>query len=120
MKRTGKTNPRLTDLIRTLRTASGENEANIWREIARRLDTSGRNYAEVNIGKINRYAQEGEIILVPGKVLGSGVLEHSVKVAALNFSDSAREKITQASGDCMTIEELLTANPKGSQVRILR
>lgn len=120
MKRTGKTNPRLADLIRMLRSVSLESEAQIWREIAKRLDTSSKNYAEVNIGKINRYAQEGEIILVPGKVLGSGVLEHSVRVAALNFSDSAREKITEASGDCMTIEELVTANPKGSRVRILR
>ncbi len=120
MKRTGKTNPRLTDLIRMLRSASHESEAQIWREIAKRLDTSSSNYAEVNIGKINRYAQEGEIILVPGKVLGSGLLEHSVRVAALNFSDSAREKIAQASGDCMTIEELVSANPKGSRVRILR
>jgi large subunit ribosomal protein L18e len=120
MKRSGKTNPRLTNLIRMLRSASHENEANIWREIAGRLDTSSCNYAEVNIGKINRYANADEIILVPGKVLGSGVLDQSVRVAALNFSDSAREKITQASGDCMTIEELVAANPNGSRVRILR
>ncbi|MCP1662242.1 MAG: 50S ribosomal protein L18e [Methanocalculus sp. MSAO_Arc1] len=120
MKRTGKTNPRLDEVIRMLRTASNTNEATIWREIACRLDTSSRNYAEVNIGKINRYAQGGEIILVPGKVLGSGVLDQSVRVAALNFSESAREKIIQASGDCMTIEELVMANPQGSRVRILR
>ncbi|MBR1368513.1 50S ribosomal protein L18e [Methanocalculus chunghsingensis] len=120
MKRSGKTNPRLVNLIRMLKSASHENEASIWREIARRLDTSSSNYAEVNIGKINRYAQAGEIILVPGKVLGSGILDQSVRVAALHFSDSAREKIVQAEGDCMTIEELVSANPAGSRVRILR
>ena len=43
-----------------------------------------------------------------------------VKVAALNFSDAAREKIMEANGTCMTIEELVAANPKGSRVRILR
>lgn len=120
MKRSSKTNPRLENLIRMLKTASHTNQAHIWREIAGRLDTSSRHYAEVNIGKINRYAQGDEIILVPGKVLGSGVLDQSVRVAALNFSESAREKITQASGDCMTIEELVMENPRGSRIRILR
>jgi large subunit ribosomal protein L18e len=115
-----KTNPRLTQLISLLKDTSREQEANIWREIASRLETPGRNYAEVNISKINRYANEGETILVPGKVLGGGVLESSVQVAALNFSESAVNKIRDAQGQCMTIEELLQNNPKGSRVRILR
>jgi len=117
---TGKTNPRLASLIVLLKNTSRENEAKIWREIASRLETSGRNYAEVNLSKINRYANNGETILVPGKVLGSGVLEQSVKVAALNFSASATSKIRDAKGQCMTIEQLLADNPKGSGVRILR
>jgi large subunit ribosomal protein L18e len=115
-----KTNPRLTSLISLLKNKSRENEAKIWREIASRLETPNRNYAEVNLSKINRYAQNGEIIIVPGKVLGSGVLEQSVRVAALNFSAAATSKIKDAKGQCMTIEQLITDNPKGSGVRILR
>jgi large subunit ribosomal protein L18e len=110
-----KTNPRLTTLIALLKNKSRENEAKIWREIASRLETPNRNYAEVNLSKINRYAQDGETIIVPGKVLGSGTLEQSV-----NFSASATSKITDAKGQCMTIEQLLRDNPKGSGVRILR
>jgi large subunit ribosomal protein L18e len=53
-------------------------------------------------------------------VLGSGALSQSVKVAALNFSASATSKIRDAKGQCMTIEQLLRDNPKGSGVRILR
>jgi large subunit ribosomal protein L18e len=115
-----KTNPRLSNLILLLKNTSRENEAKIWREIANRLETSNRNYAEVNLSKINRYAQDGETIIVPGKVLGSGALSQSVKVAALNFSASATSKIRDANGQCMTIEQLLQDNPKGSGVRILR
>jgi len=116
-----KTNPRLSNLIMLLKNTSRENEAKIWREIAGRLETPNRNYAEVNLSKINRYAHNGETILVPGKVLGSGVLEQqSVRIAALNFSESATSKIRDAKGQCMTIEQLLKDNPKGSGVRILR
>jgi large subunit ribosomal protein L18e len=115
-----KTNPRLINLINLLKRTSSENGANIWREIADRLEKPGRNYAEVNIGKINRYASSGETVIVPGKVLGSGVLEMPVNVAALQFSSSASSKIRGASGSCMTIEELVQNNPKGSSIRILR
>ncbi|RXE55184.1 50S ribosomal protein L18e [Methanoculleus taiwanensis] len=119
-KSVNKTNPRLTSLIVMLKDASRTHEAKIWREIAKRLDSPRQNYAEVNISKIRRYANEGETILVPGKVLGSGLLDLPVKVAALNFSESAVSKITGADGTCMTIEELVRDNPTGSRVRILR
>ena len=116
----GKTNPRLLTLITRLKETSRKNEVGIWRDIADRLEAPSRNYAEVNISKINRYASGGETILVPGKVLGTGVLEQPVVVAALNFSGSAQSKIQGAKGACMTIEELLVKNPTGSRVRILR
>ncbi|MDD1708250.1 MAG: 50S ribosomal protein L18e [Methanoregulaceae archaeon] len=115
-----KTNPRLTSLISLLKTTSRENEVNIWRDIADRLEAPSKNYAEVNLSKINRYAANGETIIVPGKVLGTGMLEMSVRVAALNFSEAASEKIREAQGECMSIEQLISANPKGSKVRILR
>jgi large subunit ribosomal protein L18e len=115
-----KTNPRLTNLIALLKETARTNEASVWRDIAMRLEAPSRNYAEVNVGKINRYALQGETILVPGKVLGTGVLNQPVQIAALNFSKSAVGKIENAQGACMTIEELLSSNPKGSRIRILR
>jgi large subunit ribosomal protein L18e len=115
-----KTNPRLNNLIVLLKEAARTNQASIWRDIAVRLEAPSRNYAEVNVGKINRYAAKGETILVPGKVLGTGVLNQPVQIAALNFSKSAVGKIQDAQGACMTIEELLSSNPQGSRIRILR
>lgn len=119
-KKYDKSNPHLSDLIRLLKQASNENEVQIWRDIAIKLEKPRKLYAEVNVSKINRYAQEGETLLVPGKVLGSGILETRVTVAALNFSDAATSKIVGASGECMSIEDLVAKNPKGSHIRILR
>ena len=119
-KRHEKTNPRLLTLITTLKEASRTNEVALWRDIANRLESPRRNYAEVNISKISRYASGGDTLLVPGKVLGTGALDQAVVVAALNFSGSAETKIRGAKGACLTIEELLAKNPTGSRVRILR
>lgn len=52
----------------------------------------------VNLYKIEKYSKEGDIIVVPGKVLGIGSLSHKVTVVALDFSKSALKKINNAGG----------------------
>jgi large subunit ribosomal protein L18e len=76
--------------------------------------------AEVNVGRIARYTKEGETVAVPGKILGTGTIEHKITVAAMNFSKEAKDKILNAGGKCMTIEDLLKANPKGTKIKLMR
>ena len=115
-----KTNPRIVSLILTLKERANANAAPIWKDIARRLEMPSRNYAAVNISKINRHTAKDDVLLIPGKVLGAGLLDHPVTVAALNFSESAAKKITEAGGKCLSLEEIMEANPKGSGIRIFR
>ena len=115
-----KTNPRIISLILTLKERANENSAPLWRDIAKRLEMPSRNYAAVNISKINRHTADDDVLLIPGKVLGAGLLDHPVTVAALTFSDSAVDKITEAGGKCLSLEEIMEANPKGSGIRIFR
>ena len=114
-----KTNPYLVNLIIKLKKKSNEENVKIWRDVAERLNRPTRRRAEVNISKINRYSKENETVLVPGKVLGSGKLDHKVTVAALAFSKNAKNKIKKAGGRCISIDTLLEENPKGSNVRIM-
>lgn len=109
-----KTVPRLQKLIRNLRKLSREKNIKMWRVIADELEKSTRRRRRVNIEKINRVTKEGETIIVPGKVLGDGEIDHKINVAAYQFSENAKNKL-----NCMTIEELIEKNPKGSKVRII-
>jgi len=118
-RRTEITNPDLLRLIRFLRKKSRENEAAIWRRIAEMLSKPKRRRIAVNVSRINRYSKENDEVVVPGKVLGAGVINHPVKVAAFAFSDKARSKIIKAKGKCLTIPELAEMNPKGSNVKII-
>jgi len=118
-KRTKITNPELLSLIRFLKKKSTENEAAIWRRVAEMLSKPKRRRIAVNISRICRYTKENDEVIVPGKVLGSGVINHPVKVAAFAFSDQARSKIIKAKGKCLTIPELAEMNPKGSNVKII-
>ena len=115
-----KTNPRIPLLIDALKEKARSNDAPIWRDMAKRLETPGRNYAAVNLSKINRHSDESEMIIVPGKVLGAGSLAHAVTIAAVGFSATAQEKITNAGGKYMTIEQMMDENPKGSKIKILK
>ena len=90
----------------------------MWKEIARRLAIKRRR-AEVNISKIDRYAKDGETIVVPGVVLGNGDITKKVKIAALRFSKSAKEKLLKAGCEVLTLEELLSENPEGKNTRIM-
>jgi len=119
MKRTGPTDINLRRLIRYLRKKSNEENVKIWKDIAWRLERPRRQRAEVNISRINRYTKEGDMVVVPGSVLGAGNLDHKVIVAAWKFSEKAKEKIIQAGGEAITIEELIERNPKGSGVIIM-
>lgn len=114
-----KTNPKITELIRHLKEKSYQEDVAIWKDVAKRLERSTRRRAEVNISKINRHSSPDETILVPGKILGSGELNHKVNVVALNFSKKAEEKIDAAGGKCLEILEILDENPKGSKIRII-
>jgi len=115
-----KTNIRLIQLIEDLKTYSREHKASVWKEIRRRLESPSKNHCEVNLSRINRNTKLSDIIVVPGKVLGAGVLDHAVTVAAVNFTDLARKKIIATGGTVITIEELLRTLSKGSNVKIIR
>jgi large subunit ribosomal protein L18e len=118
MKKIQKTNPNLVSLIKLLQTEGYHNNVPLWIDISKRLSRPTRHKAEVNLSKINRYTEEGETVIVPGKVLGAGVLDHTVIVSAFAFSQSAREQIN-AKGRTLTIQELLKENPQGKGVKIL-
>ena len=117
VKRTGPSNYQLQQLL--LELEGRALESSFWKRVAKDLNKPSRQRRTVNLYKIDRYARDGETILVPGKVLSVGNLNKKVSVAALNFSTEAKDKITQAKGTILTIQELLQQNPQGKKVRIL-
>lgn len=114
-----KSNPNLISLIYNLRKQSYEEGVAIWKDVAVKLEKPTRNHAEVSIEHINKHTEEGEAVVVPGKVLSDGKLDHKVTVAALGFSKNAQAKIAKAGSEAISIAELAERNPKGSNVKIM-
>lgn len=119
MKKIRATNPELIETIRFLKNQSKEKKVGIWMSIAELLAKSRRERIAVNISRLNRYTKRNETVVVPGKVLGAGEMDHPITVAAFAFSQKAREKIKKARGKCLSIPELIKKNPKGSNIKII-
>ena len=115
VKRTGPTNKELASLIEDLKKLSLAEKAPIWKRIAKDLAKPTRQRRVVNIAKLNRFTKANELVIVPGKVLGTGDLDHDITVAAWQFSGSAQDKIKTI----LSIKELMKKQPKGKGVRIL-
>lgn len=112
----GTTNYQLMNLLSEL---SESRENNLWRRIVKDLQKPSRQRRMVNLYKIDKFARDGETIIVPGKVLSVGEMTKKVDVAAFNFSAEAKRKIIGAKGKTMSILELFKSNPEGKKVRIL-
>lgn len=117
--RSGPTDPNTRALINALRKTSAKHDARIWKRVAEIIAYPSRKRPTVNVGKIGRYTNAGDIIVVPGKVLGSGIMPHKVTVAALNASATARSAIVGAGGSLISIDELMAKVPKGKGINII-
>lgn len=118
-QRTGPTNPLLKELIVELKRRGSEQSASLWRRIATDLEKPTRQRREVNLSKISRYAKPNEVIVVPGKVLGSGMLEHKLTISAYQFSEQAKDKIQKSGAKIVSLLELSKEKPDGKGIRII-
>jgi large subunit ribosomal protein L18e len=108
-------NPLLKKEIESLSKAGVEKP--VWKAVAKGLNRPRRRRYEVNLSRLERFAAQGETIIVPGIVLGEGELKKRITVAALKFSADARRKIEKSGGRCISIEEASKYEP--SKVRIM-
>ncbi len=117
VKRTGPTNYQTQTIIAEIEPKA--HESRFWKRIVQDLKKPTRQRRVVNVYKIDKFAKEGETIIVPGKVLSVGELSKKVDVAALQFSEGAKQKILDAQGKILTISELFKQNPDGKKIKIL-
>ncbi|MCL7384800.1 MAG: 50S ribosomal protein L18e [Thaumarchaeota archaeon] len=91
-------------------------ESRFWRAI---LKEASKPRRVVNVYRLNRYTKGGEVVFVPGKLLGFGNIDHPVTVSAFAFSKSAYEKVIRAGGNVLSMEDFMKLYPKGRGVKII-
>ena len=90
----------------------------IWKKVSKKLSGPRRERIEANLYRINKKTKENDVIVVPGKVLGIGEIDHKLTIACLDCSKTARKKIETSGSKLLSIEELLEQNPDGRDVKV--
>ena len=114
-----KSNSELVNTVEELKRASRENDAPIWKSIAKRLEGPNRNWPVVNVSKIEYNVSKNGKVVIPGKLMGGGTLSKKVTVSAYSFTKSAVEKIEDAGGKCMIYNDFIKKNPSGKDVVVI-
>ena len=91
-----------------------------WLEIASILSGPRRKLKAMNLDEIEKQAKEGEIIIIPGKVLSQGELNKKIKIIALNFSEKAKEKLLKSKHEILSIIDGIKKYPEAKGVKILK
>jgi len=91
-----------------------------WRRVLELLQVASRKRVGVNVSRIAQYAKDGQLVIVPDKVLGTGAIKVKVTVAAVSFSQSAKKIIEAAGGKTITIAEAAKKNATGKDAVILK
>jgi large subunit ribosomal protein L18e len=113
-KITGPSNFYVRKLIRDL----WKTKIKIWKNLSKKLSGPRRNRVKANLYRINKKTNENDVIVIPGKILGIGELDHVLTIACLEYSQSAKKKIESSGSALISIEELLEQSPKGKGVKI--
>lgn len=114
-----KSNSTLVKTIADLKEASRKNEAPLWRSIATRLEGPSRNWPSVNVSKLEYNIDKNGKAIIPGKLMGTGIITKKMTVAAYSFTTSAKDKILSAGGKCLTYNELIKSVPKGTNIVVV-
>jgi len=111
-----------TELVKTILIAK-KNKS--WIKVAEILSGPRKNRANLNLEEIDKKVDalkgtsEGEIVVIPGKVLSQGSVNKKIKIVALNFSEKAKEKLLKSKCKISSIVEEIKKNPDGKGIKIL-
>lgn len=91
-----------------------------WFKIAQIISASTKQYSSVNLDKIDKLTQNGDTVVIPGKVLSTGELTKKVRICALGFSALAIEKMKKTKSEAVSIAQEIKSNPKAEGVKIIK
>jgi large subunit ribosomal protein L18e len=106
-------------MVKELRGAAKKNNAPIWERLAELALKPTRAKRTLNLGQIDKFVSDNDIVIIPGKVLGTGNLSHKISLCSFSISATSAKKITQSGGKILDITDIIKNNPTGKGVKII-
>ena len=113
------TNQIVIQMVKTLRGASKKNNAPIWERLADLALKPTRAKRTINLGQLDKFVADNDVVVVPGKVLGTGNLSHKITLCSFSISTTGAKKITESGGKILDISQIIKNHPTGKGVKII-
>lgn len=112
-------NQLVKQMAKDLKKASTKNDAPIWSKLAEMALKPSSARRTINVNKINDLTKDNDVIVFPGKVLGTGVISHKITLSSFSISNSAATKILESGGKILNFENMIEQYPTGKGVTML-
>ena len=106
-------------MAKELKSASVKNDAPIWAKLAEYALKPSIARRDINLKRIDQLTKDNDIVVFPGKVLGTGTVSHKITLCSFSISNSAATKILENGGKIVSFSELIKNNPTGKGVVLL-
>ena len=106
-------------MMKDLKNASKKNDAPIWLKLAKSALKSNSNQKTINLKKIDENSDDGNAVVIAGKVLATGTISHKIIISSFSISNSAAKKIKESGGEVLKFSEMIERFPTGNGVKII-
>ena len=113
------TNQVIIQMARELKKAAIKNDAPLWSKLSQYALKPSVARKSINLYKINQLTKENDVVIFPGKVLGTGNMLHKITLYSFSISDSAASKIIQSGGKLASHTDIIKDKPTGKGVVLL-
>ncbi len=113
------TNQVVLHMAKELQVASKKNKAPIWSRLAELALKPSRARRVLNLGQLDKFVSDNDVIVVPGKVLGTGNISHKITLCSFSISTSGAKKVAQSGGKIIDFSQLIKNHPTGKGVKII-
>ena len=113
------TNQVVIRMAKDLKKASAKNNAPIWAKMAEYALKPSVARRHINLNRIGQLTKDTDIVIFPGKVLGTGDIHHKITLCSFSISNSAATKILEKGGKIVNFSDIIEKNPTGKGVVLL-
>lgn len=113
------TNQLVIQMARDLKKASAKNDAPLWSRLAEFALKPSSARRTINLKRIDQLTKENDVVVFPGKVLGTGSMSHKITLFSFSISNSAASKIIESGGKIVGFADMIEKFPSGKGVSLL-
>ncbi len=113
------TNQVVIRMAKDLKKASTKNDAPIWARLAEYALKPSAARRHINVNRIGQLTKDTDTVVFPGKVLGTGDIDHKITLCSFSISNAAATKILEKGGKVVSFSDLIAKHPTGKGVVLL-